>query len=413
MNEIFLYLFLVSCGLLIFKVISQPNLVYEYPYFIGFIFFIFIAPQAIIIYNQPRLVPPSAIGPLFLMCFLSVLMAVLGYKLAPAIRISKSLNVRLNEKKLINISIIYTLLGYLFLFLMNRHLSQLKTVSTQWSGILTIYVLLFNVINIAFPVFLYLTLQKFSFRVLSYTIIAGLPSLYFIIAAGRRETTALFFLTIALTFFFKARIAPSKLFIIGAVLFATLIIPATGDYRKVAADHGPIEAIKSLDLKQGFINYFESGKYLELVVAAHIIDAYSFHGEYDYGSGYWDNMVFRYVPAQILGNDFKQSLMINSGSAKFINGYRAYTGLTTTGVGDSFTQFGYLGCFFFFFLGGFFRELWRSALNTSSPLIQILYIMCMVQGLLSVTHATINFVPGIFFSYLCLRLVAAYAKIKE
>jgi hypothetical protein len=233
------------------------------------------------------------------------------------------------------------------------------------------------------------------------------------VVSGRREVTALFVLTIALTLFFKNRWTPSRYLFIAAVLFATLIIPATGEYRTLAKEKGPIEAVKSLDLKGGFIRYYESGELLELAVAAYIIDSYSFHSDYAYGAGYWDTFVFRYVPGQILGQDFKKSLMIRPEAIKLINGYKIHTGLTSTAVGDSFIQFSYLGCFFFFFLGGFFRELWRSALTTSSPLIQIMYIVCIVQGLLSVTHATVNFLPGIFFSFICLWLVAAYAKAKE
>jgi hypothetical protein len=411
MDAIFLYLFFGVCAIMVFGVIANQKLIYEYPYFMGCIFFIFIGPQAVILYNQPYLIPSDSLSPLFLVCFLCLFMAVFGYYYGPAIRVAKFLDARINDQKIINISIVYALLGILFFFLIRKNVSALKGDTTQWSGALTIYVLLFNFVNVAFPLFLHLTLKKFSFLRLFYTFISALPALYFIVSGGRRETTALFFLTIALSFYIKTRIPLPRLLIIGAIVFATLIIPATGDYRRVAAEKGAIEAVKSLDLQESFVNYFNTGgKLLELSVAAHIIDSYSFHGEYVYGAGYWDNMVFRYIPGQLLGKDFKQSLMINTSGTKFKNGYRMYTGLTPTGVGDSFVQFGYLGCFFFFFLGGFFRELWKSSLDFSKPLVYIFYIMCMVQALLAVTHQTINFLPGIFFTFLCLRIAAVYAK---
>lgn len=410
MSELFLYLFLLLCVGLILKVVSEPELIYEYPYFTAFVFLIFIAPQALIIYNQPRLIPPGTSAALYAACFLCTAMAYIGYKHAPSISIGKVFSVPLDEKKVFNIAVIYTFLGYLFLFLIRSRLSEMKNVETQWSGVLTIYVQLFHFINIAFPILLYYTLRNFSVKYLVWTIISALPSAYFIIAAGRREVTALFLLTFALAFFFRFRLKPSKGLIIGAVVFAMLIIPATGDYRMVAKDKGPMEAIKSLDLKQSFTNYFENGKYLELAVAGHIIDSYKFHGEFAYGAGYWDNMVFRYVPGQITGQDFKQSLMINREGTKFKNGYQAYTGLTPTGVGDSFIQFGFLGCLFFFFVAGFFRELFRSSTSGDKPLVQVLYLMSMVQGLLVVTHQTINFLPGIFFSIVCLWLIAMFGR---
>jgi hypothetical protein len=35
-----------------------------------------------------------------------------------------------------------------------------------------------------------------------------------------------------------------------------------------------------------------------------------------------------------------------------------------------------------------------------------------VQSLLSVTHATVNFIPGVFFNFIFLWLAAVYAKEK-
>jgi hypothetical protein len=206
---------------------------------------------------------------------------------------------------------------------------------------------------------------------------------------------------------------PPRAAIIGVILLATLIIPATADYRSTAKEEGAWAAFQSLDLGKSFNDYFnnDDGTFLELNVAAHVIDSYSFSGEFQYGAGYWDQMVFRYVPAQLVGTDVKNSMMLTK-SIPYRNGYKMPIGLTLTGIGDSFAQFGYLGCIFFFFMGGFFRNLWHTSLSTKSILFQILYIICVVQSLLSVTHATVNFIPGVFFNFIFLWLAAVYAKEK-
>ncbi len=192
-----------------------------------------------------------------------------------------------------------------------------------------------------------------------------------------------------------------------------LIIPATADYRTKAKKEGAWAALQSVDLQQSFINYFnEGGTYLELGVAARVIDAYSFTGEFEYGAGYWDQLVFRYVPAQIVGQKTK-SVMMLGGSIPYRNGYTMPLGLTLTGIGDSYAQFGYLGCVFFFRLGGFFRTLWQTSLSTDNLLIRIFYLVCVIQALLSVTHATVNFIPGILFYFILLWLAAVYAKEKN
>jgi uncharacterized protein YjeT (DUF2065 family) len=338
-------------------------------------------------------------------------MGALGYYVAPAIKVGNFLNVPLNQNKLKMVGLVYMVLGYLFLYLINRELGAAEEVSTQLSGSVTIYFLFFNVIYIAFPIFLYFSLRQPNLVNIGLTVISAVPTLQLIIFAGRREPTALFLLSIALTLFYQRGIKPPRFAIVGIIVFAMLIIPAIGDYRE-KAEEDPWEALTTLDLQKSFINYFkvEENEVLELAVAAHVLDSYSFHGEYTYGASYWNEMVFRYVPGQLLGTDFKNSLMIGERDVIYRNGYERPPGLTITGLADSFQQFSYFGFLFFFFLGGFFRHLWKLTITNGNLLVQILYMLCFIQALLSVTHSTVVFFPGIFFSLIALWIAALYAK---
>ena len=409
MIEIFFYLFLVLCAGLIIRIINKPELIFEYPYFIAGIFLVFLVPQAIIIKNQPTLVPTEAIAPLFAMCFLCLGMAVLGYFFAPVIKLGKSMEVELDSRKLKTIAIIYMVVGYGF-YLLVRNEVEGNSYTTQWSGPATIFIQFAQIINIAFPILFYLALTKRSSINIFLAIAASLPTLHAILINGRRESTALFLMTIALTIFFKYRITPPRFIIVAMLVITILIIPATGEYRELAKKEGPFKAITSLDLQQSFRKFYTEGELLELGVAAHVIDSYMFHERYGYGAGYWDQMVFRYIPGQLVGSDVKKALQLDQRRLTFKDGYKMYTGLTLTGVGDSFIQFGFLGSLFFFFLGGVFRNLWIKSTQGNYLLIQILYMMCFIQAMLSVTHATVNFLPGIFFSLLCLWFAAKFAK---
>jgi hypothetical protein len=413
MSTVFFYFFWIICLVLIIKLIITPKLVLEYPYFMASMFLIFIAPQTIIIYNHPRLVPVDGLASVLLMCCLCLGMAALGYIWAPNIKIGNQLKVALDAHKLKIIGLVFTAVGYFVWYKMINNIDQVETVNgSQWTGIFTIYVQLFQCINVAFPLFLYLAFRKPNLVNICLTIIAGFPLLHFLVFLGRREMTAFFFLAIAFSLYYRYGFVAPRAVIIAVIVFATLFIPATGDYRNMAEKVGPAKALRDLDLTTGFANYFKNGKSLELRVASHLIDTYAFYGDYGYGRGYWNYMIFRYVPAQIIGKDLKESLFIEGQKRehRFRNGFRPQLGLTTTGMGDAFSQFGYLGSLFFFFLGGLFRSLWQFSLKSDNPLVQILYIVSVVQALLCITHSTVTFLPGIFFSFICLLIAAKYAK---
>ncbi|RPD51609.1 hypothetical protein [Paracnuella aquatica] len=418
MIELFLYFFLILCIVLLVMVIVTPKLILEFPYFLSGIFFVFIVPQAIILYNQPFLVPNGVATTLFAMCFFCLAMGVLGYYFAPKISITQYLDRPLIEKKVFQLGVVYTFIGLMFYILIWRTYGGYKEAGeeapTQATGAITIYFFISQLAHIAFPIFLYLTLRRPRPLYIIMLCVAAFPFLYMILTAGRREISALFGLSIAMAIYYRYKIVPPRWAVVGMLVFAMLIIPATGDYRSLADKEGPVAALKSLDLQKSFSDYYnKGGKYLELKVAAHIIDSYKFSGNYSYGAGYWDQIVFRYVPAQIVGKEVKEALFFEKKGLQYRNGYRMPLGLTSTGIGDAYWQFGLLGSIFFFFMGGFFKSIWSFSLQTDNPLIQTFYTLCVVNALISVTHGTINFIPASLFGFMFLFFISRYAAVKD
>src|SRR5205085_4312396 len=157
---------------------------------------------------------------------------------------------------------------------------------------------------------------------------------------GRREPAVLFLLTIGLTLYFYRRVRPARWVVLGLIGIAMLAIPATATYRRFQI-HNDWEAIRQMDLVDNFKQFLNGESVLELRNAAMLIEATQRSGDYEYGAGYWNHLVFRYVPAQILGPAFKQSLAIpvsREGLERELAGmdYTNPPGSTVTAMGDSF-----------------------------------------------------------------------------
>ena len=235
---------------------------------------------------------------------------------------------------------------------------------------------------------------------------------------GRRETTVLFILSLALSFYFIRGKLPPRWAIVASVLGAMFIIPAIGEYRNLASEN-PLTALKSISFKDEFNEYFEEDTISEVRNAVLLIAATQETGDYEMGAGYWNRIIFRFVPAQLLGRDFKDSLMIGGQQrdlAEFVEeslGANIPIGSTITGIGDSFNQFGYFGCLVFAAIAYLFKNLWVAANHAEGTMAQILYIQVMTSAMRALTHQTLDFLPGFIYSSIFISLVAIYAREKR
>src|SRR5213078_3855068 len=137
-----------------------------------------------------------------------------------------------------------------------------------------------------------------------------------------------------------------------AVMAAMLFIPSTSEYRQLANEH-PFDAFREINFMEQFRGALDPDAISELKNATALIAATQETGDYEFGAGYWNQIVFRFVPAQFLSRDFKDSLMIGGEQRNMsdfvydVLGFQLPEGLTVTGMGDSFNEFGYVGCLFF------------------------------------------------------------------
>jgi hypothetical protein len=146
--------------------------------------------------------------------------------------------------------------------------------------------------------------------------------------------------------------------------------------------------------------------------AVHLIDVAHRWGEFTYGRQSWDAFVFRWVPAQIVGADFKSALMFRQGmdweQIEANYGYTTISGTTSTGFGFAYQEFGVFGFFYFLLIGIVMGRLWSRA-ETGDVWAQALYATFASSALHSVTHHAmwlIVQVPLFLLAVSLLRLAA-------
>jgi hypothetical protein len=398
-------------GLTVFCLV-KPARIFEYPYFMAITMAIFILPQAVSLIRFPGPAPETAIRSVLLMSCLCLGASVVGYLLKPIPFIMRSVVRPLSFNRLFHVGILFIACGFVFNYLLGGVQVEYSEKGGM-TGIGTIYLFFGQLIFPGFCICLFQALVRPNFLAISMALIGAFIPLQTIVG-GRREPAAMFVLMLAMGLFFLKRIKPWRWMILGAALFAMLAIPATGTYRGLQSEKD-WQGISQIDLVGNFKSFVNDESTLELRNAAMMMEGTKRSGNYQYGKGYWNHLVFRFVPGQFVGNNLKSALMFEDQTAATedataIMGYDIPSGATITGMGDSFQQFGWFGCLFFAVLGWFFRSLWQAALQRGALFPQLLYILITTSAMRSITHWTLDFLPGLFFYLIFLGLAYWYAR---
>jgi hypothetical protein len=385
---------------------------FEYPYFMATAFAVFIIPQAVSLVRFPGAVNEEWLGNTLLMACFCFGMCSLGYRINVSLAEGARVTPPMLWQRLFLGSLVFIAISYYFNFLISRMMPE-ETGGSMWTGPVTIYGFFALLIYPAFAVCLRYAIETGRLIGWAATIVAALPPLQTALN-GRREATVQFALTLCLTLFFARGMRPPRLAIAAVIGAAMLAIPATGTYRGLIAERD-WKGLRQIDLIENFRVYLTQESILELRNGALLIEASAQAANYEWGTGYWDQLVFRFVPAQWFGDEFKQSLMFHSSDERLMEdllvlGYEIPGGSTLTGIGDSFQQFGYFGCLFFAVLGVFFRSLWEATKRPNALVAQLFYIQISTSAMRAVTHQTVDFLPGVVYQAIFLGILALFAR---
>lgn len=415
MAEIYLNLLILICFCLFAWGLIRVERVYQYPFFMGIIFISFLVPQAFALTQNPGQVSQVALERVLLVSCACAAACWIGYKLKPNKKWLVKLDIPIDERKLFKAGIALMVIGFIFIFLINNTAVE-KGDNGNWTGLNTIYLFFAQVIYIAFGIFLLQTLKRPNVSNLIFTAITSIPLIQTVILYGRRQPTMTLFVIIGISFFLVRRYTPPRWIFITVIVLMTLLIPLIGLLRGNFWNlifSGNWQEV--LSLSQNTFNYLIKGDLLELRNAALLMDAAEHTNRYGYGTGYWDGLVFQYVPGQIVGYDLKRLLQFNNFETydlASMYGYSIPSGSTITGIGDSFIEFSYFGFLSFALIGYIFKNLWISSVYHASTFSRLLYMGLISPAMVGLTHGTGRFFQEAVFQLIFVGLVTYYCRIK-
>ena len=401
-----LLVFSALCGLLLLQgIIGHRGAIYEYPFLSGATFAGFVLPQLIGL-GHDRFLPPGALESTLIMAILCAAMCWLGAAMADR-PVSASAR-GFDEKRLLIASGLLSLCGAYFY----HKISQLPdemfiNLQGGWTGLPVAYLFFARMLTYGFALAVLLVARNGSRIALLFALFGA--SFYFesIVIGGRRQDLVEFATIMLMAFWFQRNWCLPRPVMLSALVIGALFINSVAQYRAATLDDaGPRwDEVFNIDFIGNLEQLSEQGGD-ELTNAVCNIGAVSRTMNFDLGAYHWNAIVFSYVPAQLVGHDLKESLMLplaNSASDEHL--CLTPPGSTPTGFSDSFQSFWYFGCLKFFIVAFIMQRLWLAS-RGGSLMAQLLYMLLPVQAMQVITHDTNHFVaPWIHIAIFLLPLM--------
>jgi hypothetical protein len=377
------------CAFLLVQGMLRRGAIYEYPFLAGAVFAGFALPQLIGL-SHDRFLPAGALVGTLIVAISSALMCWLGAKVAlPPRQPSPWIY---DDRRMLIVSAGLSLLGAYFYHAISR-LPEEMTQNTQWTGLPVAYLFFARMLTYGFALSVLLFARNGSRLALIIALYGATFYLDRIVIGGRRQDTGEFFLMILLAWWFQRnRCIPRPLMLAGLILGA-LFVNSVGDYRALSSDsNGPkLNEVSNIDFLGNLSQLTEHGG-PELTNAVYAIAGVDRTLEFDFGIYHWNQLVFAYVPAQLVGAELKSSLYLPlavPAYEEFL--YTPPLGSTQTGFSDAYQSFWYFGCLKFFLIAFVMQKLWWAA-RDGNLLAQLLYMLMPMAALEAITHTTQNFV---------------------
>jgi hypothetical protein len=214
-----------------------------------------------------------------------------------------------------------------------------------------------------------------------------------IVLSGRRQVMIEFvFVIMGSLWFTKGKLIPRPFIVSGFILFI-LLNYSMGIYRNIVvtrSDRPDWSKLKDVDWTAGARDAFSEGS-PEITTGIYYMAGVSEEMAFDFGLSHWNTLVFNFVPAQIFGSEFKNSLCVPISDPSFLaEKYFSYTkssGSTVTGMGDCYNSFWYFGVMKFFVIAYIMQMIFRHSCLGSIKA-QVLYLYMMTMALHTITHGT-------------------------
>lgn len=369
----------------------EKSRVYQYPFLATLVWFSFILPQFLGLINSNEVGKLALIKTLFfsLLCLIGL---YIGYFRGFRVRL-KNNNQYFSLKRIWFSGILLFLIGSIGFFIINRFPEEAK--SSQWSGlVVAIYFFASNLkYALAISLMLFLSSIRMNrfykltlFMVLVFSLLLYLDRIVFL---GRRGDALEVFFIITLSFFFMRNLVLKRNALILVALLGMIGLFSTWQYRSLMQESNSLAAtLNNINFADNFETISEEGGE-EVKNAVMMIDSVDDSFIFDFGAFNWNILIFNYVPAQLVGSDFKESLQINTVDPISIvhSRYEKAIGATKTGLSDSFYSFWYFGWIKFFIIGYLMAIIYRKAVSNNF-MWQLFYMLILTSSLHAITHHT-------------------------
>ncbi len=368
----------------------------------------FALPQLFGLLRGSETFPSGALVKTLLMANLCFACLILGFRVNA--KPSKRFLWSYTPKGLLFISSFLTVVGGACYFKITRLPDDVLNMG-QWSGIVTIYNFFASALPCGFVVALYLALKRPSAPILVILAFCSVLILDRAVMDGRRSQAVMLLLSVALALWmFKGKTIPRYLFIVSAIA-GYFVVYSIADYRRAIIGEG--KSFNSIFLGGGLsgfknlsdIHFLENAGNVakegstEYEAAVFGIAAADENMRFDFGLSHWNALVHHFVPAQFLGQDFKESLKFNLGQTSGSSGYEKLGSTSEPGIVDAFRSFWFFGCVKFFLIGLLMRMLLVSGLAGNINL-ALFYIILAPSSIIIVSHPIDFFIENIIHSAL-------------
>jgi hypothetical protein len=376
-------------GILFFTVFAllawgmmRSDRIYQFPFQVGAVTFAFILVQVPGLAHE-RFLPDSAFVKTIAFLIACLVMSWAGW--ASSGKPLTLFRLSFDERRLLIAAACLSIVGAYFYYALSRVPPEL-TIAVQMTGVPVIYVFFSRLLVYGLAVSTLCLAHRFSIAALG---IVGFDLLFIfdrIIRSGSRADTTELIMIFALAWWFQRRRVIPRWLALGGLVIGTLLMNSVGDYRAVAKSDtsSTWTDIAEIDVVGNTTKVWNGGGE-ELRNAIYRLSYTDQVKQFDYGLSHWNNIVFAFVPAQLVGSDLKSRLMVKLPPQA--RNYNPSLGTTETGLADAFQSFWYFGAMKFFLLAYVMRRILASA-ERGEFAAQFVYVLSVVPAMHSITHKT-------------------------
>lgn len=285
----------------------------------------------------------------------------------------------------------------------------------QWTGVITLYALLNKACGFGLCLSVLIFARTKSRVALAIAVVCAVPIAVSALTAVRREAVFdLIVLTAGAWYLAKAK-SPPRLFVLIGIVIGSLILNNPAQLRGYvnSNDRTLIDALADAEAYDEMsVIRVDEEEANEVRQAQSDFWYLNETGEWEFGADYWNKMVHQYVPAFLVGREFKDSLKFSTLAEQIrdgeVSGFEA-RGATRTGFSDTYRSFGPFGVLVFGLIGFLFGRLYGTA-STGGIVGQYYYLVLMAEGMKSITHGTSMFFSAIPFLLVLSYFAFLYAK---